>query len=252
LNVGSGLLAGGTDSTAELVEVIDSLNYSGVTANSIMAIAQNAKSRNEGRRLNNESAGERLTFEELEARYGEARRFTTGTVFGCGDGYLGKAVLEEVIKRNTARKAKAEAVSVRRKELLRKLIKAVRAIRKESKQPKFRMTNAKLTTLCRYKKTKEDGKIPTKKADLEQLWKKIQHRSSPTVSPSNSDDESEGSEEDLEEANFDELSEPEEEESGDEQEEEGSDEEDGQLMFGGSDSEGEGSDKDEEESSDEE
>jgi hypothetical protein len=51
LECGSGELAGGVTASEELFEVIESLYYGGVTASKIMAIAQNAKMRDQGRRM---------------------------------------------------------------------------------------------------------------------------------------------------------------------------------------------------------
>jgi hypothetical protein len=101
-------------------------------------------------------------------------------------------------------------------------------------QPGFRMTNAKLTTLCKYKKKKGpvskggDGKMPTSKEGLENYWRRIKNRPSPQVSPANSEDElSIGDAGEI----ADELSDEEEMEEGSvgEAEEE---EESGELMFG--------------------
>ena len=142
-----------------------------------------------------EENGGRLTSEELKKRLAEAKKLTGGTVYGLGDGHLGPAVLQEVINRNEARKTKEAVASRRTKQTQRKLSTEVRTIRWEMEQPGFRMTNAKLTTLCKYKKKKGpvskggDGKMPTSKEGLENYWRRIKNRPSPQVSPANSEDE---------------------------------------------------------------
>ena len=88
LTTGSGHFAGGAAAAAALEESVGELNYTGCTANNVMTLMQNAKSKNEGRRehMAEDAAMEnRLTPEELQKRYKEAKRFTAGTVFGRGN-----------------------------------------------------------------------------------------------------------------------------------------------------------------------
>ena len=49
--------------------------------------------------------------EELQSRYKEANRFTTGRFFRQGDGILGEEVLKEVQRRKTVVRAQAKKVS---------------------------------------------------------------------------------------------------------------------------------------------
>ena len=101
LETGSGRLAGGMNNAGEFAEAINSLNYSGATASSIMNLMQNADKRNEGRRKNmadDVANSNQLTPEELKKRYQETKRFTTGTVFAKGNGMLGKEVRDKVIR----------------------------------------------------------------------------------------------------------------------------------------------------------
>ena len=81
LMTGSGHFAGGA--AAALEESVGELNYTGCTANKIITLMQNAKSKNEGRRehMAEDAAMEnRLTLEELQKQYKEANCFTAGTV----------------------------------------------------------------------------------------------------------------------------------------------------------------------------
>ena len=77
----------------------------------------------------------------------------------------------------------------KKKKTLRDLKRSVEVVRAKMLTVSFNLTVKDLTTLCRWKKTKEDGKMPTKRSDLEALWRKIENRSSPHVSPENSDAE---------------------------------------------------------------
>ena len=96
-------------------------------------------------------------------------------------------------ERNIAKSKKATASAARKKSSLRKLCKEVADIRREQKTKKsgFRFTINKLKALCHYKKKKGDGKMPTKKTELEARWKETKDRPSPHVSPANSEVEDE-------------------------------------------------------------
>ena len=48
------------------------------------------------------AAGHKLTSEDLAERYQEAKRFTSGTVFGTGNSVLNAVVRDEVIRRREA------------------------------------------------------------------------------------------------------------------------------------------------------
>jgi hypothetical protein len=66
---------------------------------------QNGKSKKEGRMehmYEDVSMENRLSLEELKERFKEAKCFTSGVIFGAGDGYLGPAVWDEVSRHNKA------------------------------------------------------------------------------------------------------------------------------------------------------
>ena len=143
--------------------------------------------------------GHKLSSAELQARYKESSRFTSGKVFGKGNGVLNAAVRDEVINRRRAREAKeAEAVSNSKKKF-RNLQSQVKNVRKGMRKQgeKFKHTINSLKPLVRwkmassaYKKEKKDA-IPTKKADLLDKYEKIKNLPSPQVSPWNSENEDE-------------------------------------------------------------
>ena len=65
----------------------------------------NAKSKNKGRRehmAEDASIENCIPPEELKERFKEAKRFTSGVVFGVGDVYPGPAVWDDVICCNKA------------------------------------------------------------------------------------------------------------------------------------------------------
>ena len=198
------MYAGGLAVAEDFVRSVESLNYSGGTASDIMTLAQNTKSKTEGRLAHmsgDAAARNRVSPDELKKRYEAATRFTAGTVFGRGDGHLGEVVRDEVIRRNTA-KINSDIASVEKKKKdLRDLRDAVLKIRVEKESPSFKMTCEKLKTLVKWKKRDGDKAIPSKKEDLEKRWRLTKDRQSPNVSPCNSDvedEENESLEEEIE------------------------------------------------------
>ena len=53
----------------------------------------------------------RLASEELQKRYKQALQFTTGTIFGKGDRFPSKSVMDEVVRRNKTREDRETAAS---------------------------------------------------------------------------------------------------------------------------------------------
>lgn len=195
LESGSGQLAGGMSAAGEFVEAVNGLNYSGATASNIMKLMQNTEKRNEGRRqhMGEDAANKnQLSTEELQKRYRETTRFTTGTVFGKGNGILGTEVRDEVIRRNNAKKEHDANEKKNKQSKLRVLQGKVFEIRdqmREKKETAKDLTNRQLQSLIMWKKQKEDKKMPTNKKELLQRWAKVKDRPSPHVSPCNSEAE---------------------------------------------------------------
>ena len=185
LQTGSGRQVSG----AEVAEAAQELNFC-ATAGDILSMAQSAINRNEGRRANNVKS-DLPSHEVLEKRYSEAGRMTSGVVFGQGDGVLGKAVRDEVIKRDLARTALLDANAAAKKRRLRKIIKEAKEVIAEmtKEKRKFKWTNGKLTKMCKYKKIPSDAALPTKKDLLLTRYHQTKNRPSPHASPCNSDDE---------------------------------------------------------------
>ena len=97
----------------------------------------------------NASMEQRLSLDVLKSRYKEAKHLTTGVVFGKGDGILGEQVRGDVICRNEARKAKANATEANNRENVRQLAAEVGEIQYEMKGLLFVMLNKHLQKLIR-------------------------------------------------------------------------------------------------------
>ena len=199
LEAGSGHLAGGPGAAEQLVRAAESLNCSGGTASDILTMMQNAQRKNGGR--NNHMAADAATgnlvpTEELLKRYKEAKQFTSGTVFGSGNGELGTAARDKVIRRNRLSKEKESAATKKKNQKLRKLYAEVKKIQAEMKKKGFKWTNPKLMRMCRWKRRPKDKKMPTRKDELLARWQETKGRPSPQVSPANSDDEGKSDDDD--------------------------------------------------------
>ena len=128
LSTGSGRLAGGAAAAGAVQQSIEELNHTGQTAGDLLTLMQNAKNKTKGRRRNTDTSAI-LTSEELNKRYAQAKRFSTGVVFGQGDAYLGPEVRDKVIATNNARREKEAAKENNKKNKMRKLAAAVTNIR---------------------------------------------------------------------------------------------------------------------------
>jgi len=65
------------------------------------------------------AAGNLISTEELLKQYKEHKRFTTGAVFGVGNGELGTAARNKVIRHNRLRKEKESAATTKMNQKLR-------------------------------------------------------------------------------------------------------------------------------------
>ena len=85
------------------------MNYSGLMASSIMTLSKAANSKNEEQKNNmGTDAGmeARHSLDVLKERYKEATCFTTGNVFGVGDGRSGTEAEKKVIRRVQGQRGK--------------------------------------------------------------------------------------------------------------------------------------------------
>ena len=123
----------------------------------------------------------KLSSEVLEARYQEARRFTSGTVFGSGNGVLNSVARDEVVRRREAREAKAAKAAEKRRKDLHDLREQVKDTRREieKKGTKFKFTILTLKPLVKWKmlsanyqkpKPPKKDSVPTKKDLLLQKY----------------------------------------------------------------------------------
>ena len=185
----SGALAGGAAVSNALAQTVTELNYTSATVSDVLALAQRTKAVNDGRNNNmapNAARGNMMTSNQLRDTYRDVQRMTAGTVFGKGNGVLGPEVRDEVVRRIQARRACIANQDSKKKKILRDLKRSVEVVRAKMLTVSFNLTVKDLTTLCRWKKTKEDGKMPTKRSDLEALWRKIEndlHRMSVLKTP---------------------------------------------------------------------
>ena len=134
-----------------------------------------------------------LTSEELQNRYKEAKRFTTGALFGKGDGHLGPEVRDEVIRRNEARKNKETAKIRSNKTKLQELAADVEGIRhQQATDLLFTLIAGNLGQLVQWKKQKGNAAMPSRKKDLQKQWNETKSWQSPHISTCISDAEDDG------------------------------------------------------------
>ena len=190
LTTGSGHLAGGLAAAAAVSESIGELNHTGQTADDLLTLMQNEKSKSAGRRRTMDTSGV-VSAEELKKRYAQHRRFTTGVVFGQGDAKLGPEVRDRVISLNAERRDKEEAKANRKKDKMRELADAVQSIRyHQETDPSFILRVTHLEKLVRWKRNKDDSPLKSKRKEhLLERWEKTKGRRSPHVSPCSSDAE---------------------------------------------------------------
>ena len=108
----------------------------------------------------------RLSLEELKERYKDAKCFTSGVVFGVGDGYLGPVVRDAVIRRNEDRQNKEKVKVSKKKSDLRKLAAEVSKIRhQQALDSIFFLTNKSLKNFIAWKRQKDHQKLPSKRKE---------------------------------------------------------------------------------------
>jgi hypothetical protein len=158
-----------------------------------MSLMHKNEKKNNARQSHHENeAAKPLSREDLMKRYKDSPFLMARQVFGNGNGRLSAEVRDEVICRNEARKKIEFAVVSRKKMKLLEFISCVKVIKDEMKGKHFKLTIDKLCLLVTYKKTKEDGAIPSEgKATLLTWWNETKHRLSPRCSPNNSNNEEE-------------------------------------------------------------
>ena len=160
----------------------------------------------------NAAAGHKLSSDVLKEQYRVAKRFTLGTVFGCGNGVLNAFSRDKVVRRREAREEKEAAAVGKHRKNLRDLREQVQDTRSQivKKGNKFKHTIQTLKPLVKwkmlsanYKKHKPPKKnsIPTERAKLLEKYKQIKGLPSPYWSSSDDEDESdwENSDSELEE-----------------------------------------------------
>ena len=148
-SAGSGRLAGGVAAAGAVQQSIEELNHTGQTLGDLLKLMQDAKNKTEGRRRNTDT-NPVLTKDELDKRYSQHKRFTTGVVFGQGDAYVGPGVRDKVIATNNARHKKEATKTNNKKKKMRKLADDVAEIRyKQEMEPSFTLLNGHLETLIR-------------------------------------------------------------------------------------------------------
>ena len=75
-------------------------NYTSVNTNNLMTLMQHTKSKDKDRREyrpGNAATTNQISLREFQNRHKEATWFTTGTIFGKGDEYISKTVIDEMI-----------------------------------------------------------------------------------------------------------------------------------------------------------
>jgi hypothetical protein len=111
--------------------LIAELNRTGQTANNILTLFKNNKSKNKGRRehtAGNASMENRLSLDVLKKRYKASKSFTSCVVFGVGDRYLVPEVRDETIHHNEAPQNKEKVNVNKRKSDLCNLVDEVSKI----------------------------------------------------------------------------------------------------------------------------
>jgi hypothetical protein len=152
-------LAGGAAVSNALAQTVTELNYTSATVSDVLALAQGTKAVNHGRNNNmapNAERGNMMTSNQLRDTYREVRHMTAGTVFGKGNDVLGPEVRDEVVRRIQARRACIANQASKKKKILRDLKRSVEVVCAKMLTVSFNLTVKDLTTLCWWKKTKED------------------------------------------------------------------------------------------------
>eukprot|EP00956_Cyclotella_meneghiniana_P012685 scaffold18029_cov37-Cyclotella_meneghiniana.AAC.4 len=149
-STGSGRLV----STEVIAATLETLNHSGVTAQTIHKLATDHDNQNAGRLENNGRSRE-----SLEETLQNARRVTSSVVFGQCDGRLGPDVFEEVKNRAVRAKEKELTKKQNKKKQEVNLLKSVRAALKQFKAKNEKieaLSNEHIKSLCQWKKGPKD------------------------------------------------------------------------------------------------
>ena len=197
LQNGSGSLLGGGAAAAEAVATAaQSLNTTGGTSMDILTMLQQQSAKDAGRQRHHESQKDCFTEEELADIYSNSKRLTANTVFGTGDGRMGKALYIEVRKRSLAKSKKDAEKADRDKKKIRILLKKAEAIRKRQKDY-LKWKRGEILDMIRLKKSPKDKwNLPKTKGEMQTRWAQIKGRRTPHASPCNSDNEESDAEDD--------------------------------------------------------
>ena len=187
MDVGSGLIAGGAGATEALVETLHDLDHNNPTARNLFKLAQTDHKITTGRMQNNRSQ-ESVTVKELKKSYKSAQQLTSNTIFGSGDGMLGKYAGDEAICWRQNRIDKMDAVIQKKNQDLTKALVAYTNLKSDMLKPNFKWTIDKLKIAIKVKTLPGDKARPTTKEALLEQYNKIKQRSTPQSSPACSDD----------------------------------------------------------------
>lgn len=186
LENGSGRLAGGVAASEGFARTMHDLNLNCPNAMGIVDMASKHNKQVAGRLKHMQESSTNLSHDELQQRYKEAGRCSSGVVFANGEGALDEVVMNEVARRKKVLDDAQLAKDAKAKQGRRDVIIAYKKLKLEMLEPGFKWTNDKFKIAIKCKKTTEDPKVmPTLKKDLEALWAKMATRDT----PNNSDDE---------------------------------------------------------------
>ena len=147
METGSDFLAGGSAALPKLVDAAQNVNTSGHTASDVMAIMQNDKNKEDGARrymVDDDAADNTLSPEKLQKRYKQASRLTAGTAFGRGNGILGLALRDEVIRRRNTKRRNDKAKAKEKEDDELRIVHAGRRVLRESKKKGFFVDRCKV------------------------------------------------------------------------------------------------------------
>ena len=126
----------------------------------------------------------------VKDRLKTVKKLTAGQLFKAGSCRVGKTCFEIVKEKHREKLDMQKKIADKNKNKLKKLRDKADKV-KESNKTIEQMNVSELTTMLRYYKRKEDGKLPTLKRKMQELlsqWQ-CQGRSSPVGTPNVSDDE---------------------------------------------------------------
>lgn len=197
LQTGSGSLLGGEAAAAEAVAAAaQSLNTTGGTSMDILTMLRQESAKDAGRQRHHESQKDCFTEEELAEIYANSKKLTANTVFGTGDGRMGRSLYNEVRKRSLAKSKKDAEKANRDKKKIRILLKKAKATRKREKDY-LKWKREEILDMIRLKKLPKDKwNLPKTKGEMQTRWAEIKGRRTPHASPCNSDNEESDAEDD--------------------------------------------------------